>query len=396
MNSRSLSMLGVCCTLCGGLMGAELFSVLRFPMPWLLGSIAGSAAVSILGLPTGIPYGLRSAVMAVIGLMIGSTVDHGVLSSISRWPISMAAVAIYVVVVTAVAYIFLRRFAGFDPITAYFASAPGGYLAMIMMGTSYGGRERNIAMTQVVRMTLVVFTLVIAYSLLFGVGASHPFMSQAGGHLGFFQIVELMILGTGGWYLGTRMHIPAGEMLVPLILIAAVQLLGMPAVQVPELPLLFAQYVVGSSIGADFSGITPRELKQGLFVSAGLAGFMLVLSLIFSIILGLFTKFPVKTLFLALSPGGLSGISLIALALGHNPAFVTAHNVLRMMLIIFGAPLFFRMIKGRTGSAIEGSDLKGLLLEDFRKMAEVFRKILVEKDRQALRKLLRDWFSRSG
>lgn len=360
MNSRSVTTIGTATTLCSGLLGGELFSALGLPMPWLLGPIIGSAINAVAGLPAGMPGKLRSAVLVVVGLMIGSTVHHDTLASITRWPISMIAVVIYVMVVTATIYFFLRRFAGFDPITAYFASAPGGFLAMIMIGGSFGGRERNITITHVVRVVLVIFTLVLSYRLMFGTTPAHPLVRDIGGHLSFWQGMELAVLGGGGWYMGNRLKLPVGAMLGPLLLIAIVQLLGMPAVHIPESPLYFAEFVVGSAIGADFAGVTLRELRQGLTLSVIATGYMLVLSLIFSLILVPFTRVHLETLFLALSPGGLSGVSLIALALGCNPAFVTAHNLLRMLLIVLAAPLVFRMINDKTRRILKDKELDSL------------------------------------
>ena len=77
---------------------------------------------------------------------------------------------------------------------------------------------------------------------------------------------------------------------------------------------------------------------------------MLALSLLFSLALRPLTGMPFDALFLALSPGGLTGISLVALAMGIDPAFVTAHNVLRVLLILLAGPLVFRVAHRRAGS----------------------------------------------
>jgi uncharacterized protein len=73
---------------------------------------------------------------------------------------------------------------------------------------------------------------------------------------------------------------------------------------------------------------------------------MLSLSFLFSLAVRAITGIPMAALFLALSPGGLSGVSLVALALGIEPAFVTAHNLLRILLILLAGPLVFRVVDG--------------------------------------------------
>jgi uncharacterized membrane protein AbrB (regulator of aidB expression) len=45
---------------------------------------------------------------------------------------------------------------------------------------------------------------------------------------------------------------------------------------------------------------------------------------------------------LAFAPGGLAEMSLIAFALAIDAAFVAAHHVLRIAMIVVAAPLIFR------------------------------------------------------
>ena len=52
---------------------------------------------------------------------------------------------------------------------------------------------------------------------------------------------------------------------------------------------------------------------------------------------------------LAFAPGGLAEMSLIALALGIDAAYVSSHHVVRIFMIIVAAPLVFRLLGGRRG-----------------------------------------------
>ena len=338
--------IAIMATLAGGLCGGALFAWLGLPMPWLLGAIGGSAAMAMSGLPAQVPTWLRNLILVILGLMIGSSIHRSTLAHISRWPVSMAAVAVYVAVVTTGMYYFLRRFGGFDPVTAYFAASPGGILAMTVLGASFGGSERNIAVTHAVRVVLVLFMIIFSYHLLFGVGSSQGTMAAGAVSLSGKQTLILAAIGAAGWLLGFLLRLPAGAMLGPLLLIAAAQMLGVKFAPFPVYPLLLAEVVLGSGIGADFRGVKPRELARGMLISlVGTLG-MLCLSLLFSLAVWALTGMPLDALFLALSPGGLSGVSLVALALGIEPAFVTAHNLLRIMIILLAGPLVFRMVDG--------------------------------------------------
>lgn len=330
-------------TLCAGLSGGALFQWIGLPMPWLLGSIIGSAASAMIGLPADLPRWLRDSVLVILGLMIGSSIHQSTLALISRWPITMAAVVVYVVLCTAGMYVVLRRFAGFDPVTAYFSAAPGGFIAMTVMGGAFGGRERSIALTHAVRIVLVIFSVVLSYHLLLG-GRVTSHGAPVSAALMPIQWGALIAIGATGWLLGRLVRLPSSAMLGPMLLMGAVQLAGFHPPAMPRMPLLVAEWVLGSGIGADFAGASLREVGQSVAISLVGTAAMMVLSLVFSLVLEPLTGIPIETLFLALSPGGLSGISLIALALGIEPAFVTAHNVLRILLILLAGPLVFRLM----------------------------------------------------
>ena len=55
----------------------------------------------------------------------------------------------------------------------------------------------------------------------------------------------------------------------------------------------------------------------------------------------------VRPIVLAYSPGGLAEMSLIALSLGIETAFVATHHIVRIGLIVIAAPLVFRIFGGR-------------------------------------------------
>ncbi len=336
--------------LASGVAGGALFAWLGLPMPWLLGAICGTATPAMAGVRVRIPTWLRSILLVVVGLMIGSGIHHGSLAGISRWPITMIGVTVYVAVVIASIYRFLRKFAGFDPVTAYFAASPGGILMMTTLGGAFGGRERSIALTHAVRVVLVLFTIVLGYHMMLGAGNTSSPVEPVS-HLSWSQAGLWAILGAAGWCGGKLLRLPSAAMLGPFLLIAAAQLSGLVITPLPGFALLVAEVVIGSGIGSDFSGVKLAELVRGLALSFLVTLWMLVLSLLFSLVLRPITGLPLDALFLAFSPGGLTGISLVALALKIDPAFVTAHNVLRVVLILFGSPLVFRAIRGKTNNS---------------------------------------------
>jgi hypothetical protein len=55
------------------------------------------------------------------------------------------------------------------------------------------------------------------------------------------------------------------------------------------------------------------------------------------------TGLSAEQILLAYAPGGLTEMSLVALALHAEAAFVATHHVVRIFLVIVAAPILFRL-----------------------------------------------------
>ena len=75
---------------------------------------------------------------------------------------------------------------------------------------------------------------------------------------------------------------------------------------------------------------------------------VVVTTLAFGGVLNLLTGYSLVLLLLAFIPGGFTEMSLIALAMGLDPAFVVTHHSLRVFLVVLIALPAFTWLK-RTG-----------------------------------------------
>ncbi|APZ42320.1 AbrB family transcriptional regulator [Acidihalobacter ferrooxydans] len=337
-------------TLAAGVLGGYMLALAGLPLPWMLGAIAGASVAAVWGLETALPRWLRNGALVVIGLMLASSIHPGILKHIAHWPVSMTGVALYVVIATASLYALFRRFAGFDPTTAYFASAPGGLMAMVVVGAQLGGNEQKIALTHAIRVVFVVFIVVLGSHALFGINTQHS-AAVASRSPTLTQWSLLIMVGAAGWALGRLLRLPAAAMLGPLLVMAVARIGGVHFAPVPAPLFAVAQVVIGTGIGAGFAGISLRDLLRHALLSVLAAVWLLILSALLAWALERLTGLPFDALFLGLTPGGLSAISIIAIALEINPAFVIAHNLFRIILITFAAPVVFRVLRRhRSGS----------------------------------------------
>src|SRR5690606_33315931 len=112
----------------------------------------------------------------------------------------------------------------------------------------------------------------------------------------------------------------------------------------PPAIVAIAQLVVGAAIGSRFGGIHPKRLLTLFGHALLLTALLLALDIGFAFALSALTALPVADLVLAYAPGGLSEMSLVALALGADAAFVSTHHIVRIILIVTLAPVVFRLL----------------------------------------------------
>jgi uncharacterized protein len=336
----------------GGL-GGWIFYALRLPLPWMLGSLAFTILAALLGAPLYGPPRLRNVLIALLGLMIGSGFTASMLQQAGQWLISLAAILGYIGFTGIVVFAYLRRFGGFDRVTSYFMAMPGGLNEMTAIGHAMGGDDRAIALSHAWRLIIVVFAIPLGFRLF--AGYIPPAIVFAGGfaQIGVFDWSLLVACFVLGPILGRALRLPAPFLTGTMALSALVHIAGVTAFRVPPLLIVLAQIGIGAGLGARFAGVTLRALWRVVSVGTGGALMMLANTALCGIGVAAATGIPVAALLLAYAPGGLAEMSIIALSLGIDAPFVSAHQLTRILLVVFIAPLFFRLLP--SGSALAGA-----------------------------------------
>src|SRR5471030_721831 len=101
------------------------------PAGYLSGSILAVACASLAGRPMLIPTPLMRVLLVLIGISLGDVVTPATLNGMATYPLSIAALILAMVCVSFSGAFYLRVVHGWDTITAYLASAPGG-LSQVM------------------------------------------------------------------------------------------------------------------------------------------------------------------------------------------------------------------------------------------------------------------------
>ncbi len=330
-----------------GAAGGYLFSLANLPLAWMLGAMLATTAAAVAGLPVAITRPLRSTMIAVLGVLLGSAFRPEILAQLFHWAAGAAVVALYVCIGAAAVYAYFLRIGRFDPVTAFFASSPGGFGEMVIMGEAMGGDPRVISLAHTTRILVVVFLVPFWYRFVIGldVPAAPP-----GGTIGAIAYQDLALLvaaGAVGWPVAALLRLPAPALLGPMVLSAAIHSAGFTDSRPPALLIIAAQLVIGASVGARFVGVDLRTFARVPVIAAGATAILIALAVVFTFLFANLIDVDYAALNLALAPGGLAEMTLIALALGIDTAFVSTMHIIRIALIYILSPIMVRLAKLR-------------------------------------------------
>ena len=331
-----------------GCAGGGVFWLLNMPLPWMLGAMAGCIAASVAGVKVGLPRWMRSGMVAVLGVMLGSSFTPDLFGHIAKWSLTLLGLVFYVIIAGGATYLYFRKVAGYGPITSFFTAMPGGLNEMVMVGGAMGGDPRLIALTHGARVMLVVFLLVFGFRFY---GGYHP-TGMVGGGVSILDspILDLAVLAACGVFGAAgaiALRLPAAPLLGAMIASGIVHLAGVTTSRPPAELVAIAQIAIGSAVGSRFAGVPLATIaRTSLHAAVGTA---ITLGAAVACASGLHavTGLSVQALLLAYAPGGLAEMSLVALALGIDAAFVATHHIARILIIVSVAPPFFRAYGAR-------------------------------------------------
>lgn len=323
-----------------GALGGLLFQLLNLPLAWMLGPLVANLLASAKGASIAVPEPLRNVFLAVMGLVLGSQVTPELAHRVLDWPLSAALLLLGVAASTAVASAWYRR-CGFDPVSAWFGAAPGAMTAMILLGEKCGGDPQRIAVAQSLRIILVILFLPsLFWAFEGGEGSLGPAASSL--EHGWMLLTIPLLIPLGRW-----LRIPSSALLTPLLMAALLSGLDLASLALPQWGMNLMLWVLGSAIGSRFQGMTRRLLGRYLWQS-GVATLLALMALaVFAELIHRTVGVGRDVALLALAPGGIGEMAILAVALDIDPVFVAFHHLLRMITLMVFAPFWARWLLSR-------------------------------------------------
>lgn len=323
-----------------GALGGFIAEMADVPLAWMLGALFANMIASVGGAPVDVPLWLRACFMGVVGLFLGEAFGEVPLEQMRAWPLTMLAAILYIPVAIFICYLFYTRLAKLDRMTAILCSAPGGLLLMSVLATEVGGDDRRVALSQSLRITVVILSApFIAFGLI-GFAPPDETTFEVATLIAVPDAALLIAISVACVLIAKRLGMPLSFMIAPLLVSAVLRLGGVIDGDLPHWMVNVALVVTGSSIGSRFKGVKVGELLLLAGWSVGGACLLMAVAGVFAWVSSVLLGVDLFTALLAYAPGGVAEMSLIAIAIDANPSFVAAHHVARIVFIMFATPIF--------------------------------------------------------
>ena len=324
-----------------GLIGGIGAYAIGAPIPFLLGGIFGTASFVLYYERDGKPLPklsrwVRLVFMSIIGAMIGSRFTPELIPLLPQFWISGLAIIPFILVAHGGNYAIMRKFGGYQKRDAYFASLPGGIVDSIALADEAGADLRIVTAQHFIRIILVVSAVPLLFLFIQG----DPVGSLAGETIStenydIMDIGLLLAIAFTGLMVGQKIKLPVSHMMGPLLFALLLTVFDVVTIDVPSWLANLAQYMIGTALGAQFSGMSRRLLAKGLGIGILVGAYMLALGAIMATLLTQAVPAEFGALFVSFTAGGLAEMSLIALSLNFNPVVVALHHLARIFLTIW-------------------------------------------------------------
>ena len=316
-----------------------LFHRLHTPIPWMIGPMIAVAALNLTGVRVDSPPYARQMGQVILGSAVALYFTPTVVSALAVNLPAIVAATVAVFLVGVLGALTLSRASGVDAKSTFFASIPGGAMAMAVLADRYGSQIAPVAVAHRLRVTLVV--ILIPFVLTYG---GIPLVGSAYRPVVPLDYSVLALWLAAGFVLGEiseRLGLHNGYLLTPIFFGAALTVSGIQLSAVPRWMTEFAQLMFGLVLGARYERAFFARYK--LFIPFALLNsfFILIASVVAGVVLAWAFDLPVATMIIATSPGGLAEMTITAQALQISVPLVVAFHLFRVVMVNMGTQYIY-------------------------------------------------------
>lgn len=338
--------------------GGSAVEALGLPAPHLITGLVAGLVLALTGLDTRtgaqLPRIVYVAAQAIAGVLLGTYFSLTARTATGWALVPLVATTVLTLFLSVAAGLFVARHTSLDKPTATLGLIAGGSSGIVAAADDLDADARIVAVLQYVRLILVVATapLLVRYVLAphgtYAAVGAKEIEAVASIH-GYAWTIGLAAIGA---LIGVKLRIPAGALIVPLVLTAVGGALGLyNDLQPPETVREPAFIIIGLAVGLGFDPhVLRRVLRAAPAALAAIVGVIVACGGL-AALLALTTRLSLLDAYLATTPGGINAVLVTAFASGANTSLVVGVQGLRLFVMVLAAPLLVRVLLNRRGRA---------------------------------------------
>ncbi|MCA0423592.1 MAG: AbrB family transcriptional regulator [Proteobacteria bacterium] len=321
-------------TLAAGLAGGVIFAVGHLPVPWLAGPMFAVALLALLDIKVEMPTVLRDIGFLFGSVSLGATVTPEALQTITRYPVSVAFLALSVFATVFLSGRMLEKVYGWDRPTAFLASVPGALSMVMALAAASSGDVRRIAIVQAVRLFALVIglPLVINAVVVIGPVGDAPIVTPAA------MLVLFLTAYVASLIFGKRIANPM--FLCGMITSTLLHVTDLIPGRLPEPVTIAGMMLVGVFAGVRFQGATFRMVASYFAPALMVLMIALAICLVTAFAVYELTGLDPAAILVAFAPGGAEAMIMTGAAMGLDTLYVSTHHVLRTVGLNTVTPFF--------------------------------------------------------
>jgi membrane AbrB-like protein len=320
--------------------------LLHLPAALLLGPMVAAIVMGAGEAQVKVPAAAFTVAQAVIGCLMARALPASIFVELAReWPIYLIGIGSVIVVAFGLG-ILLTRLRVLPGTTAIWGSAPGASTAMILMADAFGADTRLVAFMLYLRVVLVAFAASIVSRFLVSgemVQVATPWFPPVAA----VPFAETMAIVVVSLVVSRLFRVPAGAIIVPMVLGTALQDLAGLQIELPPVLLAVCYTLVGWTIGLRFTRDILLHAARALPAVLGSMLSLLGICALFAVALVQFAGIDPLSAYLATSPGGADSVAIIAASSKVDVPFVMAMQAGRFIVVLLIGPPLARFIATR-------------------------------------------------
>ena len=231
------------------------------------------------------------------------------------------------------------------PLTGSLALVAGGASGLVAIARELGGDDRVVSVVQYLRVALVTASMPVLVTLVYHADRSHPgaAVTQTDTAPWYLSIGMLIALVVVGATVGRWIRLPGAGLLGPLALTVLLEVTGLSfGLSVPMVLVQVGYALIGWQAGLAFTRESLRAVGRMLPTAVALIVVLTVATAGLGVVLAHVAGLTPLEGYLATSPGGVYAVLATAVETGSNVTFIIAAQVVRILLMLFAAPLLAR------------------------------------------------------